>query len=513
MRTITFFMALALALQLTYAQYPGDLDPTFGENGIVQTVIAPNQSWEADLVKDVLELSNGKILASGSARFDSRKKVAYVMYNSDGSIDETFGENGILLLAPSPELDNYSLDAVELADGSILSCCYIFNPYTYMTYPFLAKIKDGALDTSFGNNGLVVTNIQFGLGEKMVLQEDDGKVIIAGYLEDNIMAARFNADGSLDTSFGENGISKIVIQGSENFSFAKDITLQSDGKILLGAFYSEAGIWKWVIVRLNADGTLDSSFADNGLRKMSVGEGHDFVLGIRVQEDGKIIVGGHSWDANLPTLRYSLAVARLNEDGSNDTSYGNNGVFRKEFIEEGCSYLTGLDIASNGKVYAAMSAEAKEFNKYDIGIVSLNEDGTLNDAFGGQGYIITDLNEEDHSQCIAIQRDGKILSGAFSYGSNGTPFTIVRYISDITSDINPAIQDKTSFVVYPNPVKDVLNIAFEEDFKVQIFDMSGRLVLTSNNNRTINLNGIAAGSYIVKLTAGSKTYTERFVKL
>lgn len=519
MRTVTFFMALALAFQLTYAQYPGDLDPTFGENGIVQTIIAPGEIWEADMVRDILELSNGKILASGTARFfGMQRKSAYVMYNADGSIDTSFGNNGIILLTPEEDnfnYQNYASDAVELPDGSIISCGHIHNTAVDASRPYLVKFKDGQLDTSFGNNGIALGYLQYNLGERMVLQED-GKIVVSGYLNDNIAAVRFNADGSMDTTFGNNGYAEIIIEGAENFSFAKDIALQKDGKILLGSYYGDNGNWKWVVVRLNSDGTLDSTFGEGGLKKMSVGYGHDFVLGIAVQEDGKIIVGGHSWDANIPTLRYSLAIARLNEDGSTDTGYANNGVFRRNFLMEGCSYLTGLNIASNGKVYASMSAQENipgvSF-KYDIGIVSLNEDGTLNDAFGGQGYIITDLNEqEDHSQCMALQRDGKILHGAMSFRDDGTPFVVARYITDIPADINPTLQDKESFVVYPNPVKDVLNIAFEGDFKVQIFDMSGRLVLTSNNNRTINVNGIAAGSYIVKLTAGNKTYTDRFIK-
>ncbi len=512
-------MALALAAQLTYAQVPGDLDPTFGENGIVQTMVAPNESWEADMVRGILELSNGKILACGTARFSGMyRKSAYVMYNADGSIDTSFGNNGMILITPEGTeayYQNYAADAVELPDGSIISSGHVHNAAVDLSRPYLVKFKDGQIDTSFGNNGIALGWLQYNLGEKMVLQED-GKIVISGYLNDNISAVRFNADGSMDNTFGENGYAEIIVPGAEGYSFAKDIVLQKDGKILLGAYYDESGNWKWVVVRLNTDGSLDSTFGEGGLSKLSVGYGHDFVLGIDVQEDGKIVVGGHSWDANDPVLRYSLAIARLNEDGSIDTSYGNNGIFRKGFIPEGCSYLTGLEVAPNGKVYASFSAQENipgySF-KYDIGVVSLNEDGTLNDEFAGQGYVITDLNQqEDHSQCMALQSDGKILQGAMSFSDNGTPFVIARYITDITSDINSAFENKASFVVYPNPVQDVLNIAFDGNFKVQVYDMSGRLVLTSNNNRTINVKGIAAGSYIVKLTADGKTYTERFIK-
>lgn len=514
-------MALALAAQLTYAQrVAGELDPTFGDNGIVQTIIAPNQSWEADMIRGLLELSDGKIFAVGTATYSGHKKAAYVMYNEDGSIDTTFGNNGIIILTPDGEdsyYQNYASSAVELPDGSIISCGHVYYSQVDTSRPFLVKFKDGQLDTSFGNNGIALGYQQYNLGEKMVLQED-GKIVVSGYLNDNIAAVRFNADGSMDTTFGVNGYAEIIIEGAENFSFAKDIALQKDGKILLGSYYDNSGNWKWVVVRLNTDGTLDSTFGEGGMVKMSVGYGHDFVLGIDVQEDGKIVVGGHSWDANDPVLRYSLAIARLNEDGSVDTSYGNNGVFRKGFIAEGCSYLTGLEVAPNGKVYASFSAQENipgySF-KYDIGVVSLNEDGTLNDAFGGQGYVITDLNQqEDHSQCMALQKDGKILQGAMSFREDGTPFVIVRYITDIddSSDINAEQLQEKSFIVYPNPVKDVLNIALEGNFKVQIFDMSGRQILTSNNSRTVNVNGIAAGSYIVKITVDGKTYTDRFIK-
>ncbi|PVZ13990.1 T9SS type A sorting domain-containing protein [Porphyromonas loveana] len=511
MKTIKLFAAFALAFQLANAQQPGDLDPTFGTNGVAQTVIADNQSWEADLVSSVVSLSNGKCLAVGSSRLGSTRRVAYVCYNADGTLDSSFGDNGILLVLPSADLQNYGMDAVELPDGTIYSCGHMFSVATYETWPFLVKIKNGQLDTSFGSNGYLIIDIVNALGERMVVQPD-GKIVVGGYLEDNILAMRFNPDGSLDNTFGENGLSKIVIEGSEDASFVKDLILQPDGKILLGGFYSTDATYKWAIVRLGANGKLDTTFGEGGIKKMSVGYGHDFVQGIGLQSDGKIVVAGHSWDANLPTLRYSAAVVRLNADGSQDSTFGSDGIFRKNFTAEGCSYVTDLAVSSEDKIYVACSPQ--EFTVYDLGIFSLDKDGNPNATFGDDGYTSTDLEgKEDQSKALAIQSDGKLLMGVVSYGPNGSPFGVVRYISDIVISSNAIVTTEQTFVAYPNPVKDVLNIEFDGNFSIQIFDMAGRMVLTSENIRTIDVKALAAGNYVIKLTSGDKAYTDRFVKL
>ena len=512
MKTIKLFAVFALAFQLANAQQPGDLDPTFGTNGIVQTEIAHNQAWEADLVRNVVALSNGKTLAVGFSRLDPERRAAYVCYNADGTLDTSFGNNGILLATPSNEYHNYGMDAVELPDGTIYSCGYAFRPETQETWPFLLKIKNGKLDTSFGNNGTIVSDARFALGERMILQPD-GKVVLGGYMEDNIVALRYNPDGSLDTTFGDKGISVTIIAGSEHYSFAKDLALQADGKIVLGAYYNDGMMYKWAIVRLNADGTLDNTFGEGGIKKVEhIGYGHDFVQDVEILSDGKIVVSGHSWDANTPTLRYSMAVARFNTDGSLDTTFANNGIFRKNFTTEGCSYATGMTVAANDNIYVSFSPQ--EFTKFDMGIFSLDKTGKLNTAFGDGGVTTVDLDgKEDHAGALQLQADGKLIMGVISYTDSGTPFGVARFITDITTINNTAVLTEKSFVAYPNPVKDVLNIEFDGDFSVQIFDMSGRMVLTSKNARTIDVKALAAGNYVIKLTAGNEAYTDRFVKL
>lgn len=512
MKTIKLFAAFALAFQLVNAQQPGDLDPTFGTNGLAQTEIAPNQTWEADLVRNVVALSNGKTLAVGFSRLGEERRAAYVCYNADGTLDTSFGNNGILLATPSNEYYNFGTDAVELPDGTIFSCGYVFNPVSKETWPFLLKIKNGKLDTSFGSNGFVISNVGECVPERMALQAD-GKVVLGGYLDDNIAAIRYNTDGLLDNTFGENGLSVTVIEGSEHYSFAKDLALQADGKVVLATYFSDGFVWKWAIVRLNADGKLDDSFGEGGISKIvNIGYGHDFVQDIGIMSDGKIIVSGHSWDANVPTLRYSMAVARFNTDGTMDNTFGTNGVFRKNFTSEGCSYATGLAISPNDNIYVAFSPQ--ESTTYDIGLFSLDRNGKLNPAFGDGGVTTLDINgHEDHSGAVQLQADGKLIMGVISYTDSGTPFGVARFITDVTTNNNMTVLSEKSFVAYPNPVKDVLNIECDGNFSVHIFDMSGRMVLTDENSRTIDVKALAAGNYIIKLTSGEEAYTDRFVKL
>ncbi|WP_304296678.1 T9SS type A sorting domain-containing protein [Porphyromonas gulae] len=512
MRTIKLLLASALFFQLANAQQSGDLDPTFGTNGVVETPIG-NATFLVDEVRNVTIQPNGKIIAMGSTRNGAQKQVAFVRYNSDGSLDQSFGNGGKQIFVPTSFYGNFATAAATLADGKIISCGYVFDPDNSISQPLLIKMnEDGTLDTSFGNNGIILAEFPYStLPEKMLLQKD-GKMLLAGYHNDNMMILRYNPDGSLDKTYGVNGLREIVIEGSENSSFAKAIALQEDNKAVIVGMYGTHPDWKWVIARINEDGSLDNSFGEGGLKTMSIGAGHDFSTAVQIQEDGKIIVAGHSWITSLPTLQYDLVVARLNQDGSLDNTFGESGLFKKNVIQGGATYANQVLLSSDGKIYVAFSAIKNTIS--DLGILSLDKNGKLNTSFAGNGYTVNDLGGADEAVTMVMQSDGKMVVGASSFKSgSGTPFIVLRYLTDVPSSVLPVVGEQKSFVVYPNPVKDVLNIEYEGEFGVRIFDLSGRLVLSTKNIRTIDVKALTAGSYVIELTTEAGVLTERFVKL
>lgn len=509
------------------AQNAGTVDTSWGNNGLVQTSIGSG-NWVADIVRKVATYSNGKIIAVGSSKVGKNSRVALARYNADGSPDNTFGKSGSgqLLLIDETGDDSYfqiATDVKILPDGKILVCGRMFDGSSSTV--LLLKFNDnGSFDTSFGTKGVMKDYSDMG-AEKMVVQSD-GKIVVGGYHQDNFTAVRYNPDGSRDNSYGNQGMCKILIPNSINTSYANSIDIQADGKIILGGFFSDSGIWKWGIARININGTIDTSFGDNGIQKMSIGSGNDFTAVVKVLPNGKILIGGHSWDNNSKpphiALTYSIAFAQLNEDGSWDKSFAKeeSGAIRKRLVD-GCeNYLTDMVVNQDGKIYGSVSIDNDLNNQQDIGIISLTKEGKLNSAFGNNGIVVTDIlnKSTDISQAIALQSDGKIIVGASIYTDKGTPFTLVKYHSDsnVGTDIQEVTSDIKTITVYPNPTKEILNIAINEtlnSYKVQIFDMAGSIVMTTANTKTIDVSKLDSGNYIVKVICADKqVFVSRFTK-
>lgn len=527
-KILLFLVALTATMwSAAKAQSAGTVDTSWGTNGVVQTAIGSGD-WIADIIQEIATYPNGKIIAVGSTKFSTITRVALVRYNADGSLDNTFGKSGSgqLVLEDETDDDSYFQTAADvkiLEDGKILVCGRLFDGKK--TKVLLLKFNDnGSLDTSFGDKGIVKDEFPNGgmALEKMALQSD-GKIVVGGYHQDNLAAVRYNADGSRDNTYGNQGMCVLIVPNSTNFSFAKSMDIQADNKVILGGFYNESSIWKWVIARINTDGTIDTSFGDSGIKKMSIGSGNDYITAVKVMPNGKILIGGHSWDKNPPDMEYSIAFVRLNEDGTLDNSFATEGkgIIRKKLIDKYENYLTDIVVNQDGKIYGSVNVRQASTDKNDIGIISLTKDGKLNNDFGSNGMVITDVikNSSDESKSIALQSDGKIIVGTLAfYGGKGSPFTLVRYHSDsnVGTDTEEVTSDIKTITVYPNPTKEILNIAINEtlnSYKVQIFDMAGSIVMTTANTKTIDVSKLDSGNYIVKVICADKqVFVSRFTK-
>ena len=267
----------------------------------------------------------------------------------------------------------------------------------------LAGSSTGALDTTFGN-GLAGANNHV----TAVALQPDGRILSGGYFNSVNATVRgriasLNTDGTLDTSFG-NGLA-----GANHGIEA--VILQSDGKIVVGGhFFTANGIARGRIARLNADGTLDTSFG-NGL----AGAG-SVVRAIALQPDGKVIIGGEfSTVDGIARTR----IARLNADGSLDTSFGNglagaNGIVRSIALQpDGKVIMAGSFTSVNGVARGR--------------IARLNADGTLDTTFGN-GLAGADSTVS----ALAIQPDGKILIGGNFTAVNGVPSVRIARLDNAT---------------------------------------------------------------------------------
>lgn len=276
--------------QILIARYTssGILDTTFGINGCQTTIVGDS----AVAYGIALDASNRAIVV-GASVLNGVSSIVLTRYTSAGILDTTFGINGIVLTGISSGSSGYALviqsDGKIVVTGSVLQSNDVW-------IPIVRYNSDGSLDTSFGTNGITIITIEdCAIGYSLV-QQPDGKFIIGGFAEGNAFVVRVNNDGTIDTSF--NGTGSISIQSGLS-SFVRGTGLQSTGKIVV-AGYSNGQCF---LARLNTDGTLDTTFGIDGISTNNFSS-YNIALDIVIDTTDRIIIAGLSADIPI-AARYT----------------------------------------------------------------------------------------------------------------------------------------------------------------------------------------------------------------
>ena len=415
-RIITIIIMLLIP-RLAFSQ-AGSLDLTFGGTGIVTKALDSNAYCRAIAIQN-----DGKIVTVGERTISNFNSDFVLMrYNSNGALDNTFGTNGVSLTNFSARVFAYAV-AIQ-SDGKILvagsNTCFAIARYN----------TDGSIDNTFGNNGIASTFI---VGVKAstaysITIQSDGKIIAAGTTANtsnkDFAIVRYNSDGKLDNSFGSGGIVSTQIGTGDDIVYS--VKTQSDGKIIAAGYATNTNK-DFAVVRYNTDGTLDNTFGANGIVVNSIGTINDGVNSIALQSDGKILASGYSYTNSTSANDFTLV--RYNSNGTLDNSFGTNGIVITDFgnSENKSDYSYSMAIMSDGQIIAAGCSG------YDYAIAKYNSNGTLDNNFGTNGKVIqsvSDKNDEVHS--IAIQTDSKIVIGGFANAFGGVGnysyFFLGRYI-------------------------------------------------------------------------------------
>ncbi|PHR16983.1 MAG: hypothetical protein COA38_21480 [Fluviicola sp.] len=358
------------------------------------------------------------------ARFLFSVFIAYCLpttFAQTGTLDNSFGTNGKVITTLGTFVDKGNSMVIQDDDKIVLGG-YTHTTYTTSDFALVRYNNDGTMDNSFGTGGKVTTPIGYQSQGHSVAIQNDGKILLGGHDQYNINLARYNSDGSLDSTFGSGGTVITDVPGHYSDE-CKSVAIQTDGKILLGGYATSGGPDQrhFVLIRYNSDGSLDTAFGLGGIIVGSIGE----CQSMKIQTNGKIVLAG--------TSELYFAMERYNSDGTLDTTFGTNG---KVITPLGILHGEGnsMAIQSDNKIvlggYRMLNTPAPVFT-----LARYNSDGTLDNTFGVDGTIMTTIGTTSKGRSLRIQNDGKIILAGRSYnGTNNNNFTMVRYNTDGTID-------------------------------------------------------------------------------
>ena len=404
--------------------------PTFASSGDGTVITQVGSS--SDYGYSITLQPDGKSLVGGYYWNGINYDFTVTRYNVDGSLDATFGGgDGIATIAVGTGNDQ-AYDITLQADGKILLAGVSHNG-TDNDFALTRLNSDGTLDTTFDGDGLVTTDIAADndYARSMTLQSD-GKIIVAGWtrngVNNNFALIRYNSDGSLDTSFDSDGIVTTVVPIFS--SHIRDITLQADGKIVVIGDAQDGSGSDFAIVRYNTDGSLDTSFGGSGIVTTAVGTGSTSPQSIIVQADGKILASGTAYNGT----DFDVAIVRYNSDGSLDTSFGGgDGIVTADFASDN-DRAYSMELQADGKIILAGSSN--NGTDEDFVVARFNSDGSIDTSFGGgAGFVISPIgSSNDVAYGVTIQSDGSILLAGTTYNGSNMDVVLQRYTSDGSLD-------------------------------------------------------------------------------
>ena len=486
----------------------GSLDNSFNGNGI-QIV---NLGSDMQIGNSVAIQKNEKIVVAGYTLNGSKNDFAVVRFNTDGSLDNSFDTDGILTTDIQSASDDYAGCVALQNDDKIIVAGYAY--INSISAFVLARYNvDGSLDNSFDVDGKLVGDYKQGnTSFNATVIQADGKVLTAGTAWNgtnfDFAIARYNADGGLDNTFSDDGM-RLTDFGLNDEGIS--LVVQPDGKIIVGG----SSDTKFAMARYNTDGSLDATFSEDG--KLTIPMGYsDWAKSVALQTDGKIILAGHSYkDTNYDTAYF--AIARINSNGTLDNSFSNDGKVFTDF-ENSPSFANAVSIQSDGKIVAAGRSYMNGHNTFSL--ARFNTDGSLDNTFSSDGKQTSVFGPDDYfGMSQAIQPDGKIVVAGFeeSIMQATTSFLVARYNTNGELDntfndvgfISTKAESKFNFgyCVAINLDGRIAIGGTNNNFKIVLYKTNGRLDSTFGDNGIL-VNRIGVGSSTIKGIAfyGNKLY-------
>lgn len=431
-----------------YATSPGCLDLTLAGSGYVNTNLSSlYASVEGRAV--MAQPDGKIIVGARVAKSQTQWAYGVFRYNGDGSLDTSFGDPdqlnpplrlGYAVTAITSGTDS-AWAALLQADGKIVLAGHALSA-TYMAA--VRYNSDGTLDSSFGSGGKVTISFgkNVGAAANDIAQAADGKLVLAGDSNGQFALARLNTNGSLDSTFGAGGkltLNASGTRGGSSYSFGLAFQRVPAGtgeeRIVVGGYSTNSSGNKqdWTLTRLKTDGSTDTTFGTAGLVKTSFFGFNDQIQKVRVDSSNRIIAAGNTYTASGDCGSYvmDVAVVRYTQDGGLDDSFA--GGRQTVDVYGGRDGLYGLAIQGNDKVVivaTAISSDGKSSSPHHIALVRFNVDGSRDSTFGllGNGLVTTNLyGMQSWGYALAVQPDGKLVVAGLVANPPANDMSVVRY--------------------------------------------------------------------------------------
>jgi uncharacterized delta-60 repeat protein len=506
----------------TAVQSPVKSAPTFAVPTGSGKLMVPVGSGSASAFSVALQ-PDGKIVVAGASFSGGHSDISLIRLHSNGSLDVGFGNGGKQLLDVDGRED-YAHGVTLQPDGKIVVAGQSTNASgrPEVDFSLIRLNANGSLDGGFGEEGKMLLDLdgRNGHGRSVALQPD-GKILMAGFSigEDGnavFSLIRLSADGNLDEVFGDQGKQMVDVSGDDDDK-GHSVVLQPDGKILVAGYSGNDSNNDFSLIRLNIDGSLDEGFGEGG-KLVLLGSGKAMAYSVTLQADGKIVMAGYGNNG----VDTDFGVIRLNADGSLDTGFGEGG---KLLLPVGSRDDVGrsITVQPDGKIVVAGYSD-NGIND-DFSLIRLNLDGSLDKGFGesGTGMLVMPAgNSSDQAFSVTLQDDGKIVVGGRSFSGGNEQFYLIRLNADGSLDttFNPSTSPVDSLGGTASYSKNGLPVVldgtaevFDAELAAQghyagtsltlarnggahaqdMFGASGALVLTDDGG--VELSGIRIGSH------------------
>ncbi len=429
MRSFYASVLAALACALCAAPAvatPGDYDLSFGGTGFVSNRFGDNS--DIDTARDVAGQADGKVVVVGTATVADQFAWVVARYTVGGALDPTFGQGGVVR---DTVVDDGSIPwAVAIQpDGKIVvggaSISGTSNRFAFVRY-----LPNGSLDPSFDGDGKASVAVKPADNQERVQGlaiAPGGKIVGAGATNDGTGVVRLNSDGTPDSSFAGDGSVDLPLGMNYN---AEDVDVQPDGRVVVPIPTGAGAGDHFTIVRLDNQGMPDGSFGTGGTAQVPVGDAARSIT-TAIQPDGKIVVGGYAEVGGNPT---AFAIARLDQGGMPDMSFDGDGQEMTQvssgFDADGESVL----VQQNGKIVLTGVTDYDMSGNSTVAYARYNTDGSPDSSFLGGGVLLGALPTgwpESFPSESALACDGKILTvGRADLGAPHEQFFTVRLLGD-----------------------------------------------------------------------------------